>query len=722
MKILKRKLADGLWLHSVAVDVPMADAWVPETTNHVLIFDRSGSMQGSLKQLIGDLKKWVRFITQGDWVSIGYFSGEGGQYEFIVRGMEVTPNSYHAIDRILDSHDYTLTTTCFSEVLTDSLKVMQDMGKLSGSNSYNFVFFTDGYPVVRNVQLETKNTLRALEQVKDLVTSALLVGYGDYYNKGLMAQMAQVVGGQLVHANKLGIFREQLEAVTTASVTSERVAIRLPKFDGAVYAVFSVSDNDNVIMYQPDDNNTVRWEANADGCLLIVTEKPLRETPPDISERLRWSYAAALVLSQLARTDLALEILSAIGDVGLIEQLQAAFTNAEYGQAESNIGKAIGIPYARFTKGRQTGYLPNRNAFCLLDLFAILDNDPDVRFYPRHEAFSYKRIGVKHEQVDSELKFAIAPATSVSFSTVWHKSRLNLSVSCSIPGTVTLKDESQAKSLGLPAVVHTNVFRTYTIVKDGLLNVDTLPLSMSSETFDKLDGLGLLLPGSKWRPGAVYPIKLDTIPVINRAIAEDYLSATQLLKSFYQSLVLGTEINVLKKIRDGYFPKTEADKTAKLAAVYSQEAVDYLKAHGITDSGFRPETSKGQPSDWYIAQTIEIKAGGLSTIPTIEAVEKVMQAGKKLTPAQQLVAKSLTIVDKAATDQMPDALKKALLDNEIRVRQNQLKGHREYIQRAKFAVILGKRWFSEFASRQENVLIVDGTEYTIELGQEEVGY
>lgn len=715
-KMMVNQLGKNLYLHRLTVGYQQK----PEkrgVTNHVLIFDRSGSMHGSLRRLIADLKRWVAGIKIGDWVSIGYFSGEGGQYGFIVRGMEITDRSPAAIARLLEDHETTLSTTCFSEVLSDSISVIYDLCRMSGSSAVNFVFFTDGYPVVRNYNLEVKNTLSALVAAQSIVASALMVGYGDHYNKSLMSTMSQAIGGKLIHADKLESFRERLDE-TTAGSAAYRVpmSVSIP-----AYAVFGLTKSGDIILY-PTDGKEFQFEVDPEGSQQFVYV--VSSVPGDFKDiwLLEHVYAASLALCQVARTDLAMEALSTIGDIALVRKLQSAFTNAEYGQAEQAISEAIYNPGKRFSEGVVLGCLPDRDAFCLLDLIELLESDPDVRFYPKSGYFNYKRIGTKSEQVDNDLKFVTDPGTSVPFSTVWHKTRLNLSLSCNIPGTVQLKDSTKAIALGLPLVVHTNVFRTYTLVKDGLLNVSTLPLSMSENTFNVLQSNGAIDADRQWHKSAVYVVKLDSVPVINRAIADDYLSATVLFDKFDQSLKLAAEINVLKKQRDQLFPKSETDKTAKLLAIYSQEAVDYLGEHGITDSGFRPESTKADPVDWYEAQTIELKADGLMTIPTIEAVKKAIDAGKSLTPAQKVVASAMNIIDQKQAQALPEAVLKMLFDSDIKQRQKQLAACREYIQRAKFAVLLGKRWFSEFASRQDANLTVSGVNYSIKLDTEKVGY
>jgi len=65
------------------------------------------------------------------------------------------------------------------------------------------MFLTDGYPVTsKNSSEEEKDTMIALEIIKDLVASSAFIGYGNYYNRDLMAKMAEITSGTLIHADQ----------------------------------------------------------------------------------------------------------------------------------------------------------------------------------------------------------------------------------------------------------------------------------------------------------------------------------------------------------------------------------------------------------------------------------------------------------------------------------------------------------------------------------------
>ena len=144
--------------------------------------------------------------------------------------------------------------------------------------------------------------------------------------------------------------------------------------------------------------------------------------------------------------------------------------------------------------------------------------DGEANFYPYDSAFEYKRIGVPSKVKPGYAKFeaekgARAPLNSLT----WNSSKLNLSVLAKIQGTVELKDGHQ--KFGLVKNYPTFIFRNYTLVKDGFLNVQKLPVSVSEQTFAVLQAQNVIDIRASWAKDKVVLLHLDRIPVINRAIA-----------------------------------------------------------------------------------------------------------------------------------------------------------------------------------------------------------
>jgi hypothetical protein len=87
---------------------------------------------------------------------------------------------------------------------------------------------------------------------------------------------------------------------------------------------------------------------------------------------------------------------------------------------------------------------------------------------------------------------------------------------------------------------------------------------------------------------------------------------------------------------------------------------------------------------------------GLNTIPKIDDVKKAVADGKKLTPSQQVVANQLKYIGDIENPE------KAYNETRKTVREI-----RDQIVMAKFGIILGKKWFPDFASYEEDTLEMD---------------
>ena len=64
----------------------------------------------------------------------------------------------------------------------------------------------------------------------------------------------------------------------------------------------------------------------------------------------------------------------------------------------------------------------------------------------------------------------------------------------------------------------------------------------------------------------------------------------------------------------------------------------------------------------------------------------------------------------------------AWFDNTISKLNKQLLDIRKDLQETKFAIILGKKWFEEFDSRESNILEIDGKMFTIGLREVKVDF
>ena len=183
---------------------------VEKSVNHMFLIDRSGSMSAVLPKLGDDLVARLKELPNGDSVSFGWFSGEG-DYHFVIKGFKISEgNDFKILEDIIRRNLSPRGCTCFSEILFDVNQVIEDL--LPFGNLFSLFFFTDGYPVVSNYTQEIINIQKAIEKVSGKISTALLVGYGEYYNRELLSQMSEWFGGSMVHNSELKDLRYHIES------------------------------------------------------------------------------------------------------------------------------------------------------------------------------------------------------------------------------------------------------------------------------------------------------------------------------------------------------------------------------------------------------------------------------------------------------------------------------------------------------------------------------
>lgn len=686
----------------IGVAQPREAAAAPVRKHHIWIEDQSGSLGWATDLVAEDICTHLQEIPLGDIVSIGYFSGVG-DYRWFVKGTKLgSSEDYANVSKIVRQNARSRNTTCFSQILADVKTVIADTAPLA--DAVELVFLTDGHPVVPNYQSEHRDIFKAIQSIKGDVSSALLVGYGDYYNRPLMVEMAQALGATLQHAEEIRDFGKRLGEIVIKS-GRKRTTITLPKGTEAAFTI----ENGRVVIYSVDNNAVV---APADLPVYYVSstsDGKSAEKSDKNQDRYQAAYALALLFLQQGNVDEALAVLSDVGDVYLVDKLSAAMTNKEFGDVENLINDAAVDLSKRFLRGQKKGCAPKGDAFDLIDLLNLLQGDKAARFYPNHPDFKYKRIGRKSKTVEGYPTFQAAQDASVPISSLVGNAReLNISIGVSIPGTVILPDESygfKREAVGLPEVFNAHVFRTYNLVSNALPNVAKLPASVSEDTHRILVENGVLPQNSVWQAGEVYTLDLLAVPACNRERGKSAIDFNDLARLSVDSLILGNQIKVLKDKLNELDPDKESARPVSM----TPEQEKFLEGCGIKSDGtYSPPTILEEPTDVLTIRTFETKIAKSS--PVSVADFKLMLSGdKKLNwvGAQMMLAS--TDIDKnmpqkngAAVQWLNDRLdelkgKKRSIDNEVNARR--------------YAIALGGHW-KKYHNASEATYTVDSTDWT----------
>lgn len=684
-----------------------SDKIANEKAHHIWVWDRSGSMYNDLNRLTNDIIDKISIIKKGDYLSLGWFSGEG-QNDFIVKGYKVGDDTSDLI-KLLENANSTIGLTCFSEILNTVEKVIDSIRPLVGISS--LVFFSDGHPVVSNYSKEIESIFDVIEKIKDKVDNSLVVGYGDYYNKPLMQEIAQRLSGSLTHANDIKTFSENLSDFNKSLTAGDKVKIKLQEPKGELF--FSVFGN-SVVTYKPVDGEVAFTigKGKKDYIYTLTSTIPTKAKPVNLdklgerSSFTKGMYGLSVALAQKGDVQLATDVLGELGDKKLIDLLYDSFTNTEYGKAEKEISIAMASPSKRFSDGKVKGYIKPEDAPCVLDALDVISEDEEAEFFP-YAGAGYNRTGVKTEK-DTDVEFIPENRGYNVSSLSWNSKRLNLSMTTEILGHVNLNEE--AKKFNLSQEFKCKIFRSFTFIKDGILNIKEPVLLLSEKTHNYLKSIGVTSEDWDNKP-TVY--RLSELPVINRKYANNIKSVVP----FSELAIKEAELKgVVKVLKDEV--KTVAARAAEVnQKAYGTQIVEYLEKFHINAAKgtFQPPVKKGESTDYYMGKTFEIKIKGLSSLPKVDAVKKKIEAKKNLTTSDNIVAAGLKILESTPANK----IEKEFIEKSIELRKT-----RAELLRNKFAIVMGKTWFDEFKGErlEEYKYNYGGYDLTFKLGETQVNY
>jgi hypothetical protein len=262
------------------------------------------------------------------------------------------------------------------------------------------------------------------------------------------------------------------------------------------------------------------------------------------------------------------------------------------------------------------------------------------------------------------------------------------------------------------------------------VNVIELPVLYSSELHELLNSKNVAweLYTAKDAYDNSIIIDLTSIPIVNRGMVKA-ISAESLAKKEWELVKLQGDKKVYDFYRKELFPKT----SKSFVDMLGQEAADWLKTIGITDyNGFSPLTDAAETTDFYMSVNLATKIKGLSSLPKVDDVKKKLESGAPLKLNEYVMADALrkylaqleSDMYKSLSVEQQKGVLKTYLTTKSDILNKQRRKVLQEIAEIKFALILSKKWFTEFKSFDENVLnlTLDGQDLTVtfDLSEKEV--
>lgn len=750
------KVKKGLYfVNQIVKPEAQKEKLVEVNSHHIFVIDCSGSMSGELSTIRKDLfNKISTVLKPNDSTTIIWFSGKN-EYGALVE--DYTINGPMGLEKLRETINKYLTPqglTAFKQPIEQVKTTIKNVAKAKPNHLHSMFFLTDGCD---NCWPE-KEILKAVADLKDVLNAATIVEYGWYCNRELMSNMAQTLGGVHTVSKHFQDVEPYILKQFSNENTSKRKYVQL-EAEPSQGVVFNAVDKD-MILYSPNENNEVLLGVEGETNIFYFTEKePTGKLIGDADyvekafnsgsfkkeNLIEGLYIALFAFSRKSDYNTVSEVLKFLGDVNFIKIKANTFGTQKITELEQKFVDAANDPANRFIKGYDPKAEPAEDAYCVMDLIQDLMSDDENSWYPQHEAFNYKRIGskavakasktsdedkAKLEQLLKENKLADlqeaiddiknnqTPVLKFIYNDelqaspisdlVWNEKRANLSVQVRYEGCVELPAD-KAKQYGLPEKFPTQIFRNYTIIKDGIIHSYSLPVSLSEKTFNKLQSNDLL-KGETYKKGQIYVLEFSELPVINRKMVNS-LSAKDLFYNEYELIKLQAANYVYTSLKKKLFNNASQD----FVELYGEEATNWLATVGLKSYGFNPPSTVEKQGEEISVNVLEIKIDKLSSSVTkkdYESAEKKIASGKEsdLTPKESLVAPAIKEFQ-AFEKTLKGTDAKKLTEDWLYAKSKTFRAHKSKlmteISKSKFLTIVGKSWFTEFADRSQKEMTLN---------------
>ena len=705
----------------------------PEPVNHVYCCDISGSMYDSLPKMRKQLKNRLSStIADLDTITIIAFAGK---HEcFVLKEMAKcnTPTELKMLQDAIDKFLVPMGCTDFVNPVVETRKLF-DNNKNCGL--WNWVFLSDG----GHNESSFTNVIEALKTIKESVGNASIIEYGYYADSDRLTDMAELLGGTKVVAADFDSYVPVFERALSTRMMTKAVVIPLTKDivdNRKIEQMFYLDHASKTVhVIVPDDNykdyySCIHVPESVEKIYSIsskVVGDNAGEDFSQLTEGYAPLYAAANVCADRLQYGLVEKFLAAIGDTKFIGMYATAFGKVRLFEFQNEIGYAIFDENAR---GKiDPNYEAPSNAYCVVDLIDDLKSG-DNYVLCCNSRFNYNRTTAKTtdkvELTEEEKKLLANAKTASQVEKItkaaeerkvkmtmidkgypiskftWNEDRANLSALLHID----VELELPKNDLKLTKI-NSTVWRNFTIIKDGIVNVQVLPVILDKKTFEKISKTAVKVDVIKKHKGDAIECDIDmtSVPVLNR----NKVYTTKAAKMTKLSLSLLEYQFQLKYL--GYLKKQLNIKDEEYVedSKLSDKQKEYLATLGITAKGYSPakETVKSEDFYNYTAFTAAFKS--FSSIPKIEDVEKYLKEKKKLTPSMEFLKNVMVYIDgKYLSGVKGDAYKDAVVGafNGLSTKKQVVA---EELAKMKFAMIVSHKWFMDRANFDDNADSIDSS-------------
>lgn len=731
------KITDTLSIVSQKVPSKTEVIVQPPSTSHILVLDCSGSMYNDLPRIREQLKKKLpTLVLEGDLLSVIWFSGRGECGTLLEAEPIATLKDLAQVNASIDRWLKPIGLTGFLQPIQEAEALVDRVAKKHPKHSTSLTFFSDGSDNCSS----RPEILKAVQKLGTKVSAATFVEYSWYADRNFLSAMAEKAGGALIHASTFDNFQPVLDrAISNKPMSAKKVEVTIPDvpIEGFVFTL----EGKDIVTYTVEDGKASIPETTSE-VYYLVTKKSSDDG--DQGRELSALYAAMTLFAQRMKSDIVFPILRKLGDVRFIESYASCFGKQRYSDFVEQAKEATFDPSKRLVNGYDPNKVPADDAYTILDLLqklaemkasALLDH-PDFKYSPigrgridsnnvltaeeaaevasltaemakTKNAKKVKEISDRIASITSKKKEALkfvevgAEEGNPISNLTYNEERPNVSMLVTKQGTVDLSDrlpeEMKGTTLGkIPTQFPTFIYRNYTIIKDGLVNVDMLPVRLDDpscfppETYEK-------------REQNIVVFKLRDLPAINRKMVKSVEG-----KSFFQLnwdlLKAKAAQKVFNSFQKEFFPGKPGDS---YAALYGEEGAAWLKDQGITERGFSPKSVLAESTDFYLAKKLKVSFKGYSTLPSLKEARTKIGSGKENGPTFLMKPAILEVLSKMPKENPEDVEFEKWLREKQEETTKQVRSLILQLAKVNYSIIVGQVW--PFPSLDENsITLTDG--------------
>ena len=445
------------------LNIPKNEDAKTKPTNYFFITDLSGSMWGSIPDLKETLRAVKDLLLPGDTFSLAYFSSSR-DFDWICKGASLNGN----LEALIENKIYARGLTCFNEVLNSLDGVVKDVQLISGNTENVLFFLTDGYP---NDNSPESELLKICKTLKSSFIHKQIVGYSGYYNRKLLLQMTEDIGGAFAHVSDYSDMKKSCKDFVSSKKKIKKVNLE-KNFD----LVWQVSSN-AVLPLVCENASVDVLEDESDGELFGVDYSELESLSKENLKDGKFVYSLAFVLSQKNKANLGVSLLRKAGDNLSAKMLQKSFTVSQKGRAENDLKvKAV--------VGGEILSSDNGSAIFIGDFLKTVKSKLGKVSIDMNTS-KYTSISRKGGDV-SKVEFKTTDSNSKIVGITGNEDRANISFLTVRKGEITALNDidlssrvihfNQTAKNQITFPIQTETYRNYTLVANGDFNFESLSL------------------------------------------------------------------------------------------------------------------------------------------------------------------------------------------------------------------------------------------------------